>query len=150
MVLNPHDLLNSIRKSMAPVAAPRPAQVLTAKKLVLLAEDSITTRTQEKRILESAGFEVVTAVDGLDALQKLGTRPFDALVSDIEMPNLDGLSLTAKIRQDARHKDLPIILVTSLASDEDRRRGIEVGADAYITKSAFEQQILVDTLRRLA
>jgi two-component system chemotaxis sensor kinase CheA len=65
------------------------------------------------------------------------------------MPNLDGLSLAAKIRQDAKYKELPIILVTSLASDEDRRRGIEVGANAYISKGAFEQKVLLDTLRRL-
>jgi two-component system chemotaxis sensor kinase CheA len=85
----------------------------------------------------------------MDAFNKLSTRAFDGVVSDVEMPNLDGLSLAAKIRQDAKYKELPIILVTSLASEEDRRRGIEVGANAYISKGAFEQKVLLDTLRRL-
>ena len=117
--------------------------------MILLAEDSITTRTQEKRILESAGYEVVTAVDGADAFQKLPLREYDAVVSDVEMPNMDGLTLASRIRENARYNELPIILVTSLASDEDKKRGIEVGANAYITKGTFEQKILIDTLRRL-
>ena len=120
-----------------------------AKKALLLAEDSITTRTQEARILENAGYEVVTAADGVEAWNKLGTRSFDAVVTDIMMPNLDGLALAEKIRRDRRYAELPIILVTSLASDEDKRRGLEAGANAYITKPAFDQQILLDCLTRL-
>ena len=122
---------------------------LDGKKLILYAEDAITTRTQIKRILESAGYEVVTAVDGADAFSRLGGRPFDAVISDVEMPNMDGLSLTARIRQDPAHRELPVILITSLASEADRRRGVEVGASAYITKGSFDQQVLLDTLRRL-
>jgi two-component system chemotaxis sensor kinase CheA len=102
-----------------------------------------------RRILEGAGYEVVTAVDGADAFSKLSAGEFDGVISDIEMPNMDGLQLTARIREDPRHKELPVILVTSLASEEDRRRGIEVGANAYITKGAFDQSMLLETLRRL-
>jgi len=91
----------------------------------------------------------VTAVDGLDAYNKLKTRAFDAVVSDIQMPNLDGLGLTAKIRQHKEYSDLPIILVTSLASDEDKKRGAEAGASAYITKGNFNQEALLETLGRL-
>ena len=155
MVLNPKDLIKSAQKrgDVRAAIADRPSagtgEEAERKKVLLLAEDSITTRTQEKRILESAGYEVVTAVDGADAFNKLGTRLFDAVVSDIEMPNMDGLTLTARIRQDTKYKELPIILVTSLASDEDRRRGSEMGANAYITKGTFEQKVLLDTLRRL-
>ncbi|HEY9300066.1 MAG TPA: response regulator, partial [Phormidium sp.] len=119
------------------------------KQVILLVEDSIAIRTQEKRILEGAGYEVVTAVDGMDGLAKLKSRSFDAIVSDVQMPNLDGLSLAAKIRQHKEYSELPIILVTSLASDEDKRRGAEAGANAYITKGTFNQQVLLDTLRRL-
>jgi two-component system chemotaxis sensor kinase CheA len=111
-------------------------------------EDSITTRTQEKRILESAGYDVVAAVNGVDALQKLASRAFDAVVSDIEMPSMDGLTLTERIRREPKYNELPIILVTSLASEEDKRRGIEVGANAYIAKPTFDQGLLLDTLRR--
>jgi two-component system chemotaxis sensor kinase CheA len=149
MVLNPQDLLRSAQKLRALPAVPEPDQTPYRRKVVLLAEDSITTRTQEKRILESAGYEVVTAVDGADAFHKLGTRLFDAVVSDIEMPNMDGLTLAARIRQDVKYQELPIILVTSLASEGDRRRGVEVGANAYLTKGAFDQTVLLNALRRL-
>jgi two-component system chemotaxis sensor kinase CheA len=88
-------------------------------------------------------------VDGLEAFNKLGGSPFDALVSDIMMPNMDGLALTEKIRQDKKYKEMPVILVTSLASNEDRQRGMEAGANAYISKPSFDQKVLLDTLRRL-
>jgi two-component system chemotaxis sensor kinase CheA len=91
----------------------------------------------------------VTAVDGLDGFNKLRTREFDAVVSDVQMPNLDGLGLTAKIRQHKEYSELPIILVTSLATDDDKRRGAEAGANAYIAKGTFDQKVLLDTLRRL-
>ena len=149
MVLNPPDIIRSIRKLEAPAAPERPVEEAARKKSVLLAEDSITTRTQEKRILEGAGYEVVTAVDGLDALNKLNSRTFDAVVSDILMPNMDGLTLTEKIRQDKRFKELPVILVTTLASDEDRKRGLEAGANAYIAKPAFDQKMLLEIVGRL-
>lgn len=150
MVLNPQDLIKSVRKQALPHRDPKPASTTTNhKQVILLVEDSISTRTQEKRILESAGYEVVTAVDGLDALNKLKTRSFDAVVSDVQMPNLDGLSLANKIRQQKEYSEIPIILVTSLASDEDRKRGAEAGANAYITKGNFNQEVLLDTLRRL-
>ena len=119
------------------------------KSVILLAEDSIATRTQEKRILESAGYEVITAVDGIDALNKLKTRSFDAVISDIQMPNMDGLTLTAKIRENQNYTELPIILVTSLASHEDKQKGAEVGASAYITKDSFDREVLLETLKRL-
>lgn len=149
MVLNHTGLLKSVRKAEAPAAPERPVEEAAWKKGVLLVEDSITTRTQEKRILEGAGYEVVTAVDGVDAFSKLNSRPFDAVVSDILMPNMDGLTLTEKIRQDKRFKELPVILVTTLASDEDRKRGLEAGANAYIAKPTFDQKVLLEILSRL-
>jgi len=148
MILNPHDLMKSMQKLKTTVV-PKVAAAAIRKQVILLAEDSITTRTQEKRIIESAGYEVVTAVDGADAFDKLSSREFDGVVTDVEMPNLDGLGLAAKIRENEKYKDLPIILVTSLASEADRRRGMDVGANAYITKGTFEQKVLVDTIRRL-
>src|SRR5204863_35619 len=126
MVLNPLDLMRSAqRREVSPVIA-RNAPAVDRKRVVLLAEDSITTRTQEKRILESDGYDVVTAVDGLDALGKLGSRQFDAVVSDIQMPNLNGLELTARIRQDARYREVPIILVTTAVGPEDSERVFEL------------------------
>ena len=116
---------------------------------MLLVEDSIATRTQEKRILEAGGYNVITAVDGIDGFNKLQTQHFDAVISDVQMPHLDGLGLTARIRQNREYAELPVILVTTLASDEDRRRGAEAGANAYITKGSFTQGLLLDTLERL-
>jgi two-component system chemotaxis sensor kinase CheA len=148
MVLNPLDLVQSVRQRPARMlreaSHPKPQQ----KHTILLVEDSITTRTQEKRILESAGYEVVAAVNGVDALQKLSSQAFDAVISDVEMPSMDGLTLTERIRREPKYNELPIILVTSLASEEDKRRGIEVGANAYIAKPSFDQGLLLDTLRR--
>lgn len=149
MVLNPVDMIKTLaRRPLEPLAATVAAD--DKKKLaVLLAEDSITTRTQEKRILESAGYEVVTAVDGVDALGKLALRKFDAVISDVLMPGMDGLTLTSRIREDKRYRDMPVILVTTLASDEDKRRGLEAGANAYIPKPAFDQKLLIEILNRL-
>lgn len=149
MVLNPHDLLKTLRKSSLSAAPAAPVEAAPAKKVLLLAEDSITTRTQEKRILEGAGYEVVTAVDGADAFGKLGMRVFDAVVSDILMPHMTGLELTEKIRADNKYAELPVILVTSLVSEDDERRGLEAGANAYISKPSFDQRLLLDCLARL-
>jgi two-component system chemotaxis sensor kinase CheA len=151
IVLNVPDLIKS-SKEMSRTQRKLVSQEGTetdAPPVLLLVEDSITTRAQERRILEGAGYEVVTAVDGLDGINKLAERVFDGVVSDVEMPNLDGLSFTERIRQDERYRDLPVVLVTSLASDADRKRGIEVGANAYITKSGFDQKALLETLKRL-
>jgi two-component system chemotaxis sensor kinase CheA len=102
-----------------------------------------------KSILETAGYRVTTAVDGLDALAALRTGEFDLIVSDVEMPRLHGLDLTARIRADPRLKDKPVVLVTALESREDRERGIEVGANAYLVKQSFDQSNLLAVVRRL-
>ncbi len=149
MVLNPSDLLKSARKRAGFISTSKLLESVQRKKVILMVEDSITVRTQVKRILENAGYEVIAAVDGLDGYEKLRTKAVDAVVSDIQMPHLDGLELTARIRQHKEYTELPVILVTSLASEEDKRRGAEVGANAYIVKSAFDQNVLLETLGRL-
>ena len=116
---------------------------------VLLADDSITTRTLEKNILEAAGYQVRAASDGAEAWMLLQSEGADIAVCDVQMPRMDGLELTERIRNDERFTDLPVILVTSLDSPDDRARGVEVGADAYITKGAFDQERLLETIRRL-
>ncbi|MBD2310865.1 hybrid sensor histidine kinase/response regulator [Desertifilum sp. FACHB-1129] len=151
IVLNPQDMIRSVQKKTAiAIAASQVAEAAAiAPAVILLAEDSIATRTQEKRILEAAGYQVVAAVDGLDAYHKLRSGRFDAVVSDVQMPNLDGFALTARIRQHPEYNELPVVLVTSLASDDDKRRGAEAGASAYLTKGTFNQDALIETLRRL-
>jgi len=147
LILNVADLLQSAVK-VRPVAKSMPARVVERKAL-LVVEDSITSRMLLKNILESAGYRVRTAVDGLDALSLLKTESFDGVVSDVQMPRLDGFSLTEKIRADRKLAELPVVLVTALGSPEDRERGVDVGANAYIVKSSFDQSNLLEALRRL-
>ncbi len=149
-VLNISDLLKSAAR--VPAGAPShglPKETPAERKSVLVIEDSITSRTLLKNILEAAGYEVRTAVDGLDGFTALKSGRFDAVVSDVDMPRMNGLDLTAKIRADKRFADLPVVLVTALESREDRERGIEVGANAYIVKSSFDQSNLIEVIKRL-
>ena len=92
---------------------------------------------------------MTTAVDGAEAYERARNGEFDLVVSDVDMPRMSGFELTAKIRQDKRLSHLPVVLVTALESREDRERGIDVGADAYIVKSSFDQSNLLDIIRRL-
>ncbi len=149
-ILNVPDLMKSaVRASALPAAAVPAEQVEAERKSILVVEDSITARTLVKNILESAGYEVKTAIDGIDAFTILRTEKFDVVVSDVDMPRMNGLDLTAKIRADKNLSDMPVILVTALESRADRERGIEVGANAYIVKSSFDQSNLIEVIRRL-
>ncbi len=149
-VLNVPDLMKSAARLAATSRAPAAAQPVEAqKRSILVVEDSITSRSLLKNILESAGYQVATAVDGIDAYTLLKTGSFDLIVSDVEMPRMDGFDLTAKVRSDKQLAELPIVLVTALESREHRERGIEVGANAYIVKSSFDQSNLLEVVRRL-
>lgn len=116
---------------------------------VLVVDDSITTRTLEESVLTAAGFDVSTAVNGATAWSRLQNEEFDILLSDVEMPIMDGLALTVAVRASPKHKTLPVILVTSLDKPEQRERGLDAGADAYVAKSTFDQDALLATVRRL-
>ena len=122
----------------------------TAKKYkVLLVDDSITTRALERSILEAGGYSVVVAFDGAEGWRLLQEQAIDVVVSDVEMPRMDGFALTESIRNTPRFRDLPVVLVTGRASPADRARGLEVGANAYLVKSDFDQQHLLETLAQL-
>ncbi|MDX2105248.1 MAG: response regulator [Candidatus Melainabacteria bacterium] len=120
-----------------------------ATKKILVTDDSITSRVLLKNILESNDYQVEVANDGEDAWQKLQTKRFDLLITDVEMPKMSGFELTKKIRTESTFSDMPIIVVTSLASLEDRKTGVEVGASAYFVKSNFEKSNLIDMVKRL-
>jgi two-component system chemotaxis sensor kinase CheA len=126
-------------------AAARPKR----ERSVLVAEDSITARALLKNILESAGYRVKTAVDGAEAFALLKTEEFDLVVSDVEMPRMSGFDLTARIRAEKKLADLPVVLVTALESREDRERGIDAGANAYLVKSSFDHSNLLEVVGRL-
>lgn len=119
------------------------------RKNVLVVEDSITSRSLLKGILEMAGYKVATAVDGMDGLNQLRNGEFDLVVSDVEMPRMNGFELTARIRSDKKLAGLPVVLVTALEAHEDRERGFDLGANAYIVKHSFEQSNLLEAVRRL-
>ena len=149
LILNPSDLVKSLQRSTF-TSSLIPIKPETQRKpVILLVEDSPPVRIQEQRLFEGAGYEVITATNGAEGYHKLKTREFDAVVSDVEMPHLDGLSLVTKIRKHPSHKTLPVILVTTLDSDEDRQRGADAGANAYILKGQFNQEALLETLERL-
>jgi two-component system chemotaxis sensor kinase CheA len=150
-VLNVPDLLKSAVKRAAAPPAPVAAAKFgaAARRSILVVEDSITSRALLKNILESAGYRVTTAVDGVDAYTTLKTGTFDLIVSDVEMPRMDGFDLTAKVRADKQLGELPVVLVTALESREHRERGIDVGANAYIVKSSFDQSNLLEIVQQL-
>lgn len=116
---------------------------------ILVVDDSITSRTLEQSVLAAAGYDVVTAVDGAEAWRTIERDAIELVVSDVEMPNLDGIGLCEHIRASASTASLPVILVTSLDEPAQRARGLEAGADAYLTKSSFDQDTLLDTVRML-
>lgn len=127
----------------------QPAVIPAKKRTILVVEDSLTTRELERGLLEAAGFQVVTAIDGQDGMEKLKTQKFDLVLADIEMPRMDGLSLIRQMRTQEAHRDIPVVIVTTRDSDEDKRKGMEAGADAYFVKSQFDQDNLLETVRRL-
>lgn len=145
MLLEPEAILAAAELSGANPARPAPQR----RRKVLVVDDSLTTRAQLRRILEAGGCEVVLAVDGLDGWAKIENQSFDAVVSDVEMPNLGGIGLVERIRAHAETAGLPVILCTTLASDEDRERGAQAGANAYMTKGGFDQSALLRCLEGL-
>jgi two-component system chemotaxis sensor kinase CheA len=147
--LNVPDLMKSGIEVAATITKEEVSTVAdTHRKSILVVEDSITARSLLKNILEASGYQVKTAVDGIDAMTALKTETFDLVVSDVEMPRMDGFDLTAKIRADKKLAELPVILVTALASREHRERGIDAGANAYIVKSDFDQTGLLEIINR--
>ena len=159
LVLDPDALLDRGRSAgMRPPLAPADGRAVpagtmpeTRRSTILVVDDSITTRTLEKSILEAAGYRVVVCVDGQDALDRLraGIEPVDLVVADVEMPRLDGFGLVAALRAEEDFARLPVILMTSRGAEEDVARGLELGADAYLTKQTFDQGELLDTVRQL-
>lgn len=144
LLLNP--LVLTQQAQFAPLS---PVPELRQPRRLLVADDSFTTRELIRSILQSAGYEVTVAVDGADALDILSRRPIDLVVSDVEMPRLNGFELAARIRADRQLGGVPVVLITSLAAEEHRRRGLEAGAQAYIVKSQFDQESLLDVVRQL-
>ncbi len=143
VVLDANDLVRvatgtAITRRWLPDEAQPPAPA-ERRLRVLVVDDSITTRTLEKNILETAGFDVTVAIDGVEGWLRLNEGDYDVVISDVEMPNMNGLDLTRQIRSSSHTRDIPIILLTSLARPEQQQAGLQAGADAYLIKSQFDQ-----------
>jgi two-component system chemotaxis sensor kinase CheA len=137
--------------AMAPALfAPDPLAAEATTPKVLVVEDSLTIRELQRGILEAAGYRVQTARDGRDALQHLDRdNEIDLVLTDVEMPEMDGIELTHAIRARVTSSTLPVVIVTSLDEEDERKRGIDAGADAYIVKRSFDQHDLLETVERL-
>src|SRR5439155_18704736 len=116
---------------------------------ILVVDDALTVRELQRAILGRGGYEVLTANDGVEAMAILAEGPVDLVMTDVEMPRMDGFALTEAIRAHAARGNVPVLILTSRASDEDRQRGLEAGADGYIVKSAFNEAALLSAVERL-
>ncbi|WP_142847612.1 response regulator [Telmatospirillum sp. J64-1] len=148
LVLNPFRLMQLAGRTATALEVSERAPV---KKVptVLVVDDSLTTRTLEKSILEAHGYRVRLAVDGMEALASLRAEPVDLVVTDVQMPHLDGFGLLQAIKTDPALSSIPVILVTSLERREDQAKGLALGADAYVVKRKFDQKELLETIGQL-
>lgn len=149
MVLDPSSLVDSALHARSDWLRADQAQKEKKAPRILVVDDSITTRTLEKNILENMGYAVTVAVDGRKGWEAIQGQDFDLVVTDVEMPLMNGFDLTKKIKQSEKFMHIPVVVVTSLAKESDRRRGIEAGADAYIVKGQFETKALLDVIVQL-
>jgi len=154
LVLDPDGLIAAARSGTpraAPEGDPPPALLKRARPVgrLLVVDDARMVRELQRSILERAGYEVATAADGEAALRSLAERPADLVVCDVEMPGMDGFTLTSEIRSTPELAATPVLILTSRGDDDDRRRGMEAGADGYLVKSAFDEHALLTAVRRL-
>jgi len=152
LIIDVEDLIRSIdnllsgrqiKKLSAEAAVPEEAR---GPKRVLVVDDSITVRELERQLLENRGYTVDVAVDGVDGWNAVRSGRYDLVVSDIDMPRMNGIQLVAHIKEDARLKAIPVIIVSYKDREEDRIRGLDVGANFYLTKSSFHDQTFLDTV----
>lgn len=145
-VLNVAALVAAARVRSA--EAPASPVSSTRRLRILVIDDSVTARALEQGLLEAAGYDVLTAADGAAGLRLLDDRGADLVISDVEMPEMDGFSLCRAVRATPRFATLPVILLTGLETEADRARGLAAGADAYLAKSTFDQRTLLDVVRQ--
>jgi two-component system chemotaxis sensor kinase CheA len=148
-ILNIQELMNTSNEeawSRPETLAPRKRR---EKVRVLAVDDAIITRSLLRNVLLSAGYEVTIATNGAEALEKLAGAVFDIVLSDVEMPVMDGIELTERLKAHDKLKNMPVVIISSHESEKDKMRGLEAGADAYLTKSVFNQKMLIETIERL-
>lgn len=150
VVLDPPGLIERARRSTrAPSSTTASADVGVARPRVLVVDDALVVRELQRAILQRAGFDVRVAADGQQALAQLAEQSSDLVVTDIEMPRMDGFALTEAIRAHPTLANIPVLIVSSRSSEADRRRGLDAGADGFITKSSFDESGLLTAVNRL-
>jgi two-component system chemotaxis sensor kinase CheA len=149
LVINPGAIFEGFKGGALEHRESAPPESRVRRHTILVVDDSFTARTLQKNILETAGYEVKIAVDGAQALATLKASTFDAVVADVQMPRMDGFQLLEAMKADERLQSLPVVLVTSLSSEEDRARGMSLGARAYIVKQRFDHKELLEVVRQI-
>jgi two-component system sensor histidine kinase and response regulator WspE len=148
LILDVEDVIRSIENlastgGLNGVAQDPSGPVDVKRKRVLVVEDSFTVRELERKLLVNSGFEVEVAVDGMDGWNAARTAPFDLVITDVDMPRMDGIELVTLIKNDPHVKSLPVMIVSYKDRPEDRRRGLDAGADYYLAKGSFHDDTLL-------
>jgi two-component system chemotaxis sensor kinase CheA len=149
LVLDIDGLIERARRTAGVVESAPADTVAPARGSLLVVDDAMTIRELQRAILERSGFRVRTAANGEDALAQLRSEPADLVLTDVEMPVMDGFELTSAIRSDPVLAHTPVLILTSLSAEADRQRGLDAGADGYIVKSGFDEKALVDAVDAL-
>lgn len=154
LIIDVDDVIHSVRKLLGSGRLERVDRrarkgLESAVKRVLVVDDSLTVRELERKLLASRGYQVSVAVDGMDGWNVLRTERFDLLITDIDMPRMDGIELVTLVRRDPRLQSLPVMVVSYKDREEDRRRGLEAGADYYLAKASFHDEALLDAVQVL-
>jgi two-component system sensor histidine kinase and response regulator WspE len=151
LIVDVEDLVRSIDnvllgRRLTRVEFERIADQARRRKRVLVVDDSITVRELERQLLQARGFAVDVAVDGMDGWNAIRSAPYDLVVTDVDMPRMDGIGLVGLVRADPARRDVPIVIVSYKDREEDRLRGLDAGANRYLTKSSFHDETFVDTI----
>jgi len=154
LIVDVDDLVRSVEKRLGDSAreltfAASPLAFARARKRILVVDDSITVREVERQLLVNHGYDVLTAVDGVDGLNSLKHGVFDLVISDVDMPRMNGIDLVRTIKLDPKLRSTPVVIVSYKDREEDRMRGLEAGASYYLTKSSFQDNTLLQTVEDL-
>lgn len=154
LIVDVEDIVRSIDslltgRGLSPIDTAREELASTQVKRILVVDDSITVRELERQLLQARGFQVDVAVDGMDGWNAFRNTPYDLVVSDVDMPRMDGIGLVTLIKTDAQRSDVPVVIVSYKDREEDRLRGLEAGANRYLTKSSFHDETFIDTIVEL-
>ena len=154
LIVDVEDIVTSVGRlvrdgQLAGVARGAAHDGARARKRILVVEDSLTVRELERKLLEKRGYEVTVAVDGMDGWNTLRNAHFDLVITDVDMPRMDGIELVTMIKSDAMHRNVPVMIVSYKDREDDRRRGLDAGADYYLTKGSFHDEALLDAVNDL-